>query len=160
MLDWSILIPSVLSGGTVAYLVVDKLFSRKKDNAEAHGAEVASFNTEITTIRQIKLDMLEDIRKEREEAQVELQKSKASISGEVSSLKDQVVSLQEVVSNMVKAQSNSDELHAKQLLQLSKTIQVQSEHINKIAMYWRYLCDRDCDERHMPVCPLISAETK
>ena len=39
-MDWIGILTLVLSGGGVSYLIIEKLFSRRQDKADAHGKEV------------------------------------------------------------------------------------------------------------------------
>ena len=146
-MDWVQLVTGVMSGGTVMYLIVEKLFSRKKDSAEAHGTMVASFDKEMESLRKIRLDMIEDVSSMQRKVREEREKLTTSISGEVSLLKKQLADSQD-------AAEKREEQFMQQFIQLGETVQEQAKQLNKMIMYWQLLCDRDCKNRHVPACPL------
>lgn len=152
-MDWTQLLTTLLSGGTVIYLIVDKLFSRRKDNAEAHGSMVVSFDKEMDSLRKIRLDMIEDVQKMREQLKLEHAKAKESISGEVGELRNTITELKH-------ESANREAMYMKQFVLLNTTIQKQAVQINKMTMYWQLLCDRDCSRRHVPTCPLTKDENE
>lgn len=145
-LDWTHIIGLLLGGGSVLYLIVDKLFSRRQSNANARDTEVVTFDKEMDAIRRIKLDMIADVQEMRENAKKERELAMSSISGEVNALKQQIVELE-------KQAKVREELFLKQITMLNETIQTQASQINKMTMYWQLLCDVDCGKRHVPKCP-------
>lgn len=149
--EWLSLITGSLSGGTVVYLIVDKMFSRKKDSAEAHGSMVVSFDKEMEALRRIRLDMIEDVNSMREKAREEREKLTNSISSEVAQLKRQLIESQE-------ESQKREELFMGQLLKLGATVKSQAAQINKMIKCWQLLCDVECESRHVPVCPIKSID--
>lgn len=149
--DLTQIITATISGGTVLYLIVDKLFSKKKDNAEAHGTMVASFDKEMESLRKIRLDMIEDVNVMREQLKAEQEKVSNSISGEVEILKQKIV-------DMKQASEKKEEQLLCQLDSFGETIQAQASQISRMVMYWKLLCDRECNKRHVPLCPFKEIE--
>lgn len=150
----NVLVP-VLSGGTVLYLIVDKVFSRKKDVADAHSSEVASFEKEMQVIRKIHLDFLDDVAKAKEELQIDTDNSARSHVREINDFREQISQLRKQLLKSQEQSAKVIEQSSKRLLQLNETIQGQNDQIAKMNTYLHLLCDKDCAERHVPNCPLI-----
>lgn len=153
-INWVQLILGLASGGTTIYLIIDKLFSRKQDNAIAHGTMVASFDKEMESLRKIRLGMIEDVETMRLQVNAERDKLETTISCEVEGLKGQVESLKDKLEEEHKESKEREQLLLQQLSLVQSIVQNQSEQINKMLMYWQLLCDVDCSKRHVPVCPL------
>lgn len=147
-------IATCLSGGTVVYLVVSKMFSRKNDNAIAHTTEVASFEKEMNVIRTIHLEFLEDVNKARESLKNEHDEETKSMTTEILDLKDQIGTLKSQLSEEQKTTRSIEGQYLDHLTQLNETIQSQSSQISKMATFLHLLCDKECDERHIPNCPI------
>lgn len=151
-IDWVQVITTFFAGGSVVYLAIEKVFARKQDNAVAHGTMVASFDQEMESLRKIRLDMINDVQDMRDQYKAEKEKTSKSISGEVESLRNQIAEEHDVA-------KQRDELFTKQIGILNVTVQKQADQINKMTMYWQLLCDVDCNNRHVPKCPLSKLNT-
>lgn len=145
---------TLLSGGTVVYLIVDKIFSRKNDNAIAHTTEVASFEKEMSVIRSIHLEFLDDVNKARESLKNEHAQETNSMTTEIKDLKSQITELKTKLSEEQKTTRSIEGQYLEHLTQLNETIQSQSSQISKMATFLHLLCDKDCDDRHIPNCPI------
>ena len=150
-LDWTHILGLLLGGGSCLYLLIDKLFSRRQSNANARDTEVVTFDKEMDAIRRIKLDMIADVQEMREQLKKEQALAQESVSGELNNLKKKVEEEQALA-------KKREDLLLKQIGVLNSTIQGQAKQINKMLMYWQLLCDRDCDKRHVPKCPLNKLE--
>jgi septal ring factor EnvC (AmiA/AmiB activator) len=144
----------LLSGGTVVYLVADKLFALRKNKAEAHGEEVASFEKEMEVIRKIHLDFLDDMAKTKEDLE---QKSKSELAKASEEIKILQVKIESLGAQLQKARAQalmSEEKHASTLTSLNELIQKQSGQLATMTSYLHLLCDvANCDKRHVPQCP-------
>lgn len=150
----NVLVP-VLSGGTVLYLIVDKVFSRKKDRADAHSSEVASFEKEMQVIRKIHLDFLDDVTKAKQDIASGTEQSSKTYLREIANLHEQISQLRKQLIQSQEQSAKVIEQSSKRLLKLSETIQGQNDQITKMNTYLHMLCDKDCADRHVPNCPLI-----
>lgn len=145
---------TLLSGGTVVYLVIDKLFSRKKDNALAHTSEVESFDKEMSVIRKIHLEFLDDVNKARESLKSESAEETEKMSVEIVGLRSQISELKSQLVEEQKITRKIEGQYLDHLAQMNETVQNQSQQITRMSAFLHLLCDKECDERHTPNCPI------
>lgn len=146
---------TLLSGGTVIYLVVSKLFSIKNDRAIAHNTEVTSFEKEMSVIRNIHLEFLNDINQARESLKKEQVEEDKAMTGKISELNTKIAELKLQLSEEQKTTRSIEGQYLLHLTQMNETIQSQSTQISKMAAFLHLLCDKECDERHTPNCPML-----
>lgn len=108
----------------------------------------------MSVIRKIHLEFLDDVNKARESLKSESVEETEKMSVEIVGLRSQISELKSQLVEEQKITRKIEGQYLDHLAQMNETVQNQSQQITRMSAFLHLLCDKECDERHTPNCPI------